>query len=155
MPRNFLVQNGTGTPSPTSLWDVIQSSDVTVSAGGKITWVLAAGTPITQGNDKAAWAIMDQARTMSKVYACAKTAPTGTPTLVFDILYSTDNGTTFNSLWPTNQNNRPSIASGSKFSTTTSFDTTTIPAGALVRIDVVSVGNTIAGQDVTVQLQYQ
>jgi hypothetical protein len=91
---------------------------------------------------------------MSKVYACAKTAPTGA-SIILDILYSTDNGTTFTSLWATNPGNRPVIAIGSKFSTTIVFDTTTIAAGALVRLDVIQVGSIVAGQDVTVQLQYQ
>jgi hypothetical protein len=150
-----LAQLGTGTPSTSTFLRGDNSwATLPVSAGvGKTTWVLGAGTPVTVGQNKAAKAIVDQSRTLSKVYIYADTGPTGAA-LIVDIFFSTDNGVTFTSLWATNTGNRPTVAAGSKFGTTTSFDTTTLSGGNLLRIDVVQVGSTIAGQDVTVQLQY-
>lgn len=144
---------GTGTANNTTFLRG-DSTWAAVAAVGKTIWVLGAGTPITVATDKTAWAIIDQNRTLSKVYIAAKTAPAGT-SLIIDILFSTDNGTTFTSLWATNPSNRPTLVVGSKFSTTTAFDTTTLSAGNLLRIDVIQVGSTTPGQDVTVQLQYQ
>ena len=83
----------------------------------------------------------------------AKTAPTGA-SIVVDILRSTNQGTSFTSLWSGSPGSRPAIAATTKYSISSSFVTNTLNKGDLFRIDVIQVGSTVAGQDITVQLSY-
>lgn len=145
----------TGLPTPVAGSDAANKDYVdTASGSGKSTWVLGAGVPVAVGANKTAKAIMDQDRTLTKVYTYADIAPVGAD-LILDILFSTDNGTTFTSLWVINPVNRPTIVDGSNFDTVTAFDILTLSAGDLLRVDVIQVGSTTPGQDITLQLQYR
>lgn len=127
-------------------------ADISLTAYDCFTWALAIGTAAVIGTDLANWAIVDRSYTLTKCFIAAKTAPTGA-NLVVDILRSTDNGATWTSLWATNTSNRPTITASNHTGTTTSFDTTGLNEGNLLRIDIVTVGSTVAGQDITVKLK--
>jgi hypothetical protein len=145
----------TGLPTPVVDSDVATKGYVDSASGaGKSTWVLGAGVPVTVGTNKTAKAIMDQDRTLTKVYIYADIAPVGAD-LILDILFSADNGATFTSLWVINPGNRPTVIDGSNFGTVTTFDTPNLSAGDLLRVDVIQVGSTTQGQDITLQLQYR
>ena len=114
------------------------------------SFVLGAGTPTTIGNDKANWVTLTRDATIVKAFAQAKTAPVGAA-LIVDLLFSTNNGSTFTSIWTTTAN-RLTLADGINHGTQTLFDTTILAAGTILRIDVIQVGSGTAGRDVTVQL---
>jgi hypothetical protein len=141
-------------PSEVTLGTGLSFSGSTLNVSGfwgEKSWVLGSGAPVTTGTDKTAWAVIGQSRTLNRIYLCAKTPPSGS-SLVIDIQYSTDNGTTFTSLWYLSPGNRPTLTSGTKVASFTAFDVTTLAAGTLLRIDVASIGS--PAQDITVQLQY-
>jgi hypothetical protein len=115
------------------------------------TFLIASGTPATVGNDKANRLIVMRDCKLAEVSTNARTGPTGAA-LILDVAKSTDGGSTFTSLWATTTANRPAIAAGATIGNQTAFDTTTLPKGTIIRIDVVQVGSTIAGQDITLQL---
>jgi hypothetical protein len=147
---------GSGTANNTTVLRGDQTwgaASVAASATQPINWSLGVNTPLTVGTDKTTWEIIDWPCTLQKVNIRAKTPPAGTA-LILDILYSINNGSTWTSLWATNIGNRPTLVAGSNNSTTSAFDTTTLTAGTLLRIDVVQVGSTTSGQDLTVQLEY-
>jgi len=115
-----------------------------------LTWVLGSGQPVTTGTDLTNHLTVEHIGKPLRVYLAAKTAPTG-QALIVDILRSSDGGTTWTSFWATNPGNRPQLAVGTKTSSQINFDTTAVSAGDLLRIDVIQVGSTVAGQDLTVQ----
>lgn len=120
------------------------------SSSNSATFALAGS--LTVGNDVTSnWYICQQAGTFTKAFAIAKAGPTGAA-LIFDILKSSNNGSTFTSLWASTPANQIQIAAGQVAGSQTSFDTTTYAAGDLLRIDVNQVGSTIAGANVTVKL---
>ena len=94
------------------------------------------------------WIICGRSGSFIKAWAVAKTGPTGAAA-IFDVLKSTDNGATFNTIWSTTAN-RVQIAAGAVAGNSTAFDTTTFAAGDVLRIDIAQVGSTIAGADFTV-----
>jgi hypothetical protein len=104
--------------------------------------------------DNTNWEILARAGKFTKAWAVAKTGPVGA-NLIFDILKSTDNGSTWTSIWATNTGNRIQIAAGSNSGSQTSFDTTTFAASDLLRIDIVQVGSTTAGSDISIVLETQ
>lgn len=79
------------------------------------------------------------------------TAPTGAAIIV-DIEKSTDGGANWTSIWQTNTANRVSIAAGSRTGTQTSFDTTSLSAGNLVRANIDQVGSSVSGVGLTITL---
>lgn len=103
------------------------------------------------GNDQTNWVIVPNAGTISKIWAKCKTAPTGQP-LIWDIDKSTDNGSTWLSIWDATPANRIQLAAGVNNGTQTSFDTTTFNAGDVFRIDVDQIGSGAAGADCTIQM---
>lgn len=123
---------------------------ITATGGGgdttNITWVLAAGEAATTGTNKTNAIVIPRAGTIQKVFAYAKTGPTGAA-LIFDI---NKNGTT---IWST-QANRIQIAAGAIEGTQTSFNTTSLAEGDIITIDVDQIGSTIAGQDITIILKF-
>ena len=80
----------------------------------------------------------------------AGTGPTGAA-LVVNILKSSNQGTTWTSLWASSAN-YPQIAASAVSGSTATFTTTTFTAGDILRLDVTQVGSTIAGNNVTVTL---
>ena len=78
----------------------------------------------------------------------AKMGPVGA-SLILDVMLSTNAGSTFTSLWASNPGNRPTIAGGGVSATGTSFDTTAFLAGYLLRLDVIQVGSSTPGQNVS------
>lgn len=105
----------------------------------------------TVADDKTAWIKMITGGTITKAYAICKTGPTGQP-LIFDINKSTDNGSSFATIWSTTAN-RLQIAAGQNNGTQTSFDVTTFNADDVFRVDVKQVGSGTAGADCTVMLK--
>ena len=102
-------------------------------------------------NDNTNWFIFPWAGKFSKAWVVAKTGPTGA-SFIIDLQLSTNNGSTFATLWGTNPGNKPTIAAAAVAGNTTSFDTTTFAAGNCLRIDIDQVGSTIAGSDLTLVL---
>lgn len=91
----------------------------------------------------------DTGRTLTFVGARSSvgTAPTGA-SLIVDVKV---NGT---SLWSVTPANRPTIAAAAQTSgNVTTFDNATIANGSYVTVDVVQVGSTAAGSDLTVQFE--
>jgi hypothetical protein len=84
--------------------------------------------------------------TTTKAYAYARTAPTGAA-LIFDII---KNGT---SIWNTNPGNRLEIVSSQNMGIQTNFDTTTFAEYDIIDIDLVQVGSSTAGADITVEIK--
>lgn len=117
---------------------------VTITTPMCPTFILALGEAITVGANKTNILIAPVDCIIQKVFAVAKTGPTGAD-LIFDINL---NGST---IWST-QSNRLKIVAGGTTGNTTTFNTTAIAAGDQLTIDVDQVGSTIAGQDVTVSL---
>ena len=97
------------------------------------------------------WYIVGMAGKITKAWIVAKTAPTGADFIV-DISKSTDNGSTWTSIWNATPANRLKMTAASNNGSQTAFDTTTFAAGNLLKIDIAQVGSTIAGSDVTVRL---
>jgi len=85
--------------------------------------------------------------TITKAFAYVKTVNTGAA-LIIDI---NKNGT---SIWNVTPANRLTMSAGDadKYTTQTSFDTTSLVEGDILTIDIDQVGSTIAGDSLTVQL---
>lgn len=101
---------------------------------------------LTTGTSVAPILISTGSLTISKVYANAKTAPTG-QALKVDINIG---GT---SIWDTNQANRLELAAGSSSGTQTSFDTTSLSEGDVITLDIDQVGSSAAGEDLTITIK--
>ena len=113
----------------------------------RFTFILHRGENATTGTSKTNTLVIERACTITKAYAYAKTAPTGTA-LIFDI---NKNGTT---IWTT-QTNRLQIATGSNLGTQTSFDTTSLVENDLLTIDIDQIGSILPGADITVVLKVE
>lgn len=109
-----------------------------------ITGTLVTGTSLTPV------LIANNTLTIVQAYAYVKTVNTGA-SLIIDI---NKNGT---SIWATTQANRLTIAASDadKYATQTSFDTTALAEGDILTLDIDTVGSTIAGADLTVELRCQ
>lgn len=114
------------------------------------------GVPVTGtlvvSTDPAFWIPIRATRTITEAYAVVKTAPTGDD-IIIDIERSTDSGSTWTSIWNTTPANRLTISASSKTSSQTSFDTTSLSSGHLLRIAVDQIGSTVAGADLTVTIK--
>ncbi len=147
-----------GTTTPTGVAEV--DGDCLVGSGG--AWgahtcvsahsnTFAIFGTLTVANDQTNWVILPAAGIITKANAVCKTGPTG-QALIFDILKSTNNGSSFTSLWNSTPANKIQIAAGQVAGSQTSFDTTTFNAGDLLRIDVDQIGSGVAGGSCTVTL---
>jgi len=107
-----------------------------------VVGVLSTGTSVTPA------LIVPSALTIVKAYAYVKTVNTGAD-LILDI---NKNDT---SIWSATPANRLTMTDGDadKYTTQTIFDTTTLAEGDILSLDIDSIGSTIAGADLTVQLK--
>ena len=107
-----------------------------------VTGTLVTGTSLTPA------LIAVDSLTIVQAYAYVKTVNTGA-SLVIDI---NKNGT---SIWNSTPANRLTIAASDadKYATQTIFDTTALSEGNILTLDIDTVGSTIAGADLTVELR--
>lgn len=108
--------------------------------------------PRVVANDVTNWIIFPLAGVFVKAWLVAKTGPTGA-SLITDLQLSTNNGSTFATLWGSTPANKPTIAAAASAGNTTGFDTTSFAAGNILRVDIDQVGSTIAGSDLTLVLE--
>ena len=119
------------------------------SGSGGLTvanWVLARGTLTSIGTNKTNELVVPVTATPTKCVARCRTAPVGS-NLILNINV---NGA---SLWADNLANQLTVPDGQVDGSQTVFDPAmaTIPAGAILTIDVVQTGNQTAGGDITVE----
>ncbi len=113
------------------------------------TAILGQGTPVATGTNSAGnYLICSKGGSFIRWDLAAVTAPVGA-SLVVDVMKSGDNGSTWTSLWASNPTNRPTLATTVTHNGNTSFDTTTFSAGDWLRFDIITVGSTTAGQNIT------
>ena len=106
---------------------------------------------LTTSTDAGPWLYIKNARTITAIAGIVKTAPTGA-NIIIDIEKSTDNGANWTSIWNTTPANRLTISATNREGTQTSFDTTAVSAGDYLRVAIDSVGSSVAGSDLTVNL---
>lgn len=105
----------------------------------------------TTGTDKSRWIYVPNDMTLIKAVAMVKTANTGS-TFIVDIMRdATGDGATFATLWSTT-GNRPIIADGAKVGVSAAPNTTDISAGNILRLDIIQIGSSIAGSNLSVAL---
>jgi hypothetical protein len=126
-------------------------TDYAGPGAGKHVFELPEGNAAVGTDQSATYGIVPVACTCSKVWVSAKIAPVGAA-LILDILKSSNNGSSWTSLWATTPANRPTLAAGANNGSTASFDTTSLSAGDWLRIDVAQVGSTVAGSGVVAVL---
>ena len=125
----------------------IDSAGASTNTTYNMTFCVARGKDAFVGNNLTNALVALYPGTIITVTAYAKTAPQGVDSaLVFDIL---KNGT---SIWNIHTTNRISIKAGSNSSLTNTFDITTFNAGDVFTFNVVQIGSTTPGRDITVQL---
>jgi hypothetical protein len=140
-------------------WSGTNNDWVLFSAGGSgfsvgprvFTWILGVGADLATGTDLTNWLICSGPGSFLSVSLVAKTGPVGS-SIIVDILKSSNGGVSFTSLWAISLSNRPTIADGANVGTYGALDTTAFAANDILRIDVIHVGTTTAGQDLTVEL---
>jgi len=108
------------------------------------------GSPATTGSDVVPWLQLPAAGTIRKATITAKTEPVGAD-LVVDIKYSTNNGSTWTSIW-TLSGDRLTLTAGNHTGSTTTFGHASLAAGNLLRLDTIQVGSTTPGSDVVIDL---
>lgn len=152
--QGALTLTTTGTSGAATLvGTTLNIPQYTGGGGGTIYIPITAALPGPRvvGNDLTNWYIVPVGLTFTAAYVVCKTGPTGA-NLILDIQKSTNNGSTFTSLWSVTPSNKPTVAAGSVAGSTTSFDTTTANAGDELRFDIDQVGSTVAGSDITLLL---
>ena len=152
--QNPITLTTTGTSgAATFTGDTLNIPQYTGGGGGTVYIPITASLPGPRivGNDLVNWYICPRNLTFDTVYIIAKTGPTGAAFIV-DIQKSTNNGSTFTSLFAVHPAYQPTIAAASVAGSTTSFDTTTANAGDILRFDIDQIGSTIAGSDITVTI---
>ncbi len=124
----------------------------TGTSGVPFIFGLALGGDAAVANDLTLWELCLGSGTFTQWSVIAKTAPVGAD-LIIDIKKSSNQGSTWTSLWATHAANRPTIADGAKYATGTAFDTTTYSDGDILRIDIIQVGSGTAGSNIAVRLK--
>ncbi len=150
--------------------NVVTSSLTTVATIGAGTWqgtaiataylgatvrtftaILGQGVPVAVGTNAAGnYLICSNAGTFARWDLAAVTAPVGA-SLVIDVLKSSDHGSTWATIWSTTAN-RPTLTTTVNNAGGTAFDVTTFSAGDWLRFDVITVGSSTAGQNVTLEI---
>ena len=138
---------------------VIDVSDTSQAATGSTKWVTGSvlhnyiakervysypGTLVTGTGTVRMYFLRDA--TVFNVAAMVSVAPTGASVIVDVHL----NGTTLF----TTQGNRPTVAVSTFVDTTATPDVTAVSAGQYLTIDIDQIGSTIAGDDLTVVIEY-
>jgi hypothetical protein len=106
------------------------------------TALLGIGANIATGTNAAnTYAICSFSGTFTRwdIAIPAANQPSGA-SLVLDVYKSSNQGSTWTSLWATNTGNRPTVTTGTNSGGGTAFDTTTFSAGDWLRFDVVTAG---------------
>jgi hypothetical protein len=106
------------------------------------TALLGLGTVIVTGtNIPGAYDICPFAGTFTRwdIAIPAANQPSGA-SLVLDAYKSSNQGSTWTSLWATNTGNRPTVTTATNYGGGTAFDTTTFSAGDWLRFDCVTAG---------------
>ncbi len=135
----------------TDVWEAYQNGNF-FPVDIPFQWIIGAGVDLATGTDLAPdYPVATYAGTFHRWVASAKTAPVGA-SIIVDILYSIDGGSTWTSLWASNPSNRPTILTTAKQGAGTSFDTTTYAQDTLFRIDVIQTGSSTKGQGLYVKL---
>jgi hypothetical protein len=136
---------GTGASTPAA-GKYLKGSAAGVSSWETLTLNRAFGFSIPGtlyvANDLSWNPVSPQAMTCSKTWAYCKTAPTGASLVlsIYNITQAAVVGTV-------------TISAAATSGNSTSYTTSAIAAGDVLRIDITSVGSTIAGADVTVILE--
>lgn len=117
-----------------------------------LRFALAMGVDAAADQVTSNWLYAPDAHTLASAAVVAAVAPTGQP-LIVSIEKSLDAGATWTGLWATATANRPTVAASGHVGTTTAFDSAAGSAGTLYRARVVQAGSTVAGRNVTVQLE--
>lgn len=91
---------------------------------------------------------VESSRTVTSIRASVGTAPTGA-SLIVDVL---KNGT---SIFATTTVNRPTIAAGTNTALAGTPDTPSFAAGDYITVNVLQIGSTVAGSDLTVTIRLQ
>lgn len=108
---------------------------------------------LSVATDVTSWRIVPTPWTVVSTAISVKTMPVGA-NLIVDVLYSTDNGTTFTTIFPTTAH-RPTIIAGLQpfvFAYLESDDVSVFAANTLLRLDVIQVGSGTAGADLSLTL---
>jgi len=104
------------------------------------TGTLSIGTNVTPA------LIVNNALTINKAYAYVKTVPTGAAILIDININAT-------SIWNSDQGNRLTVAASAQTGSQTIFDTTALQEGDIITIDIDTIGSSVAGSDLTVELK--
>ncbi len=158
-----LLGNPTGAPAATSeltLGAGLSFSGTTlVSTGGGApiaSWVLGPGVPLAVGNDVTInwYPLLSGGISGALINAKGGGDPTGPvgADLILDIKKSSNGGGSWTSLWASNPSRRPTIADGATVGVAGPTDTITRSLGDLLRIDVIQVGSTTPGSNVSLVL---
>ena len=134
------------TANTTAQSSQVNSNFSTLASAIRPTFVFTVPGTLSTGTSVTPALVVNNSLTISKVYAYAKTAPTGAAILV-DI----NKGGT--SIWSTTPANRVTVAASANLGTQTSFDTSSIADEDILTIDIDQVGSTIAGADLTVEIK--
>ena len=137
-----------------SILDVLQLSGINQQF--VIQWSVAQGTPAVIANDVAPWYVLPCNLLLTQCMICAKTLPTGNGDLAYDVKYkrgSDDFASIFGITNPL------IIDPGGPAVMQTPVNGQIIAAGAfplqisdILRVDCLVIGDSVAGQDVTIQL---
>ena len=107
---------------------------------------------LSAANDVAPWIVLPFAFTLfSRSRMGIKTLPTVTNSVSVDIKRSTDNGATFSTILTANPAFAPGAAN-SKIFPFADFGNTNLNAGDVLRLDILTVGDTVPGADLTIWL---
>ncbi len=158
-----LLGNPTGSsaaPSAITLGAGLAFSGSTLVAsveGGPVaSWLLGPDTPLAVGSDIAInwYPVLDGTISGALINAKGGASPTGPvgADLIVDIKLSADSGSTWTSLWHATPANRPTIADGDTVGTAGTPDTTSRGLGDLLRVDIIQVGSTTPGSNVSLVL---
>ena len=108
---------------------------------------------LSVANDVCPWVLFPFAYTLiPRCYMALKTLPTTTNNVSFDIKRSVDNGASFTSILTTQPFFAPGIVNSKVFPIADFGGNTSFNAGDVLRLDILTVGDTVPGADLMVAL---